>query len=636
MPVDTPTSPLSFAPVALQVRRRVWLRRWLRALAQGVTGISIALGLLILAVLISGASSSVSWGIFFFAAWLLGAAGWAAWKLPGAYSALAFWDAQAGRREAFATAWWFEHCDARTTLEEAHLQQQRDRLPEALKTLAQDLPVIVFKRWLELPLVLLMILVSLGGLHPTDDAMPLDETMQAAAKAEAEKLAKTDWEKKNLAGLEESEKAELEKLKENLKTTAASLENSQGQDAREVMSDLEKRAREAEKLAERLGLNKDAWASDKMIQSLRSHADTADLGDAVASKNAAQSARAADKLAEQIQSPRLTDNTRERLDETLQEIEKAAEKEDNQRLVGQHVLQAGRQMKSGQAAEAGQEFQKLADKLRDMALREKAREELEKLAQQLRDAGSKIAGQNDAGGMQEMNAAAEQNSGTASQNTPQVGQNQTGQGQQGQQALQPPGLGQMNPGSQNMQSMQPGQNPSQGQGQMQQMQMGQMGQPQPGQSGQGQPQGPPMLLAPIPGQKPGDQPPDSIIMGAPPGESSPDAPQFAISMPGGRDPGVGKAELNADPTAKQDTGNSSVVNAQSNTEGQSSVRAIEGAARHENANRSATQTAVEFIQAEEEALDDAALPPSRRAQVRRYFNELRRRFEQAPNAPQQP
>src|SRR5262249_28853809 len=64
-----------------------------------------------------------------------------------------------------------------------------------------------------------------------------------------------------------------------------------------------------------------------------------------------------------------------------------------QRTVGQHVLGAGRDMAQSLSKEAGDEFQKLADKMRLLASREKARAELEKLAQQLRDAGSKVAGE---------------------------------------------------------------------------------------------------------------------------------------------------------------------------------------------------------------------------------------------------
>jgi hypothetical protein len=59
------------------------------------------------------------------------------------------------------------------------------------------------------------------------------------------------------------------------------------------------------------------------------------------------------------------------------------------------------------------------------------------------------------------------------------------------------------------------------------------------------------------------------------------------------------------------------------------MRSVEGGARKEDPTRSATPTTLEAIQAEEAALDEAALPPARREQVRRYFNELRKRFEPA-------
>lgn len=100
-------------------------------------------------------------------------------------------------------------------------------------------------------------------------------------------------------------------------------------------------------------------------------------------------------------------------------------------------------------------------------------------------------------------------------------------------------------------------------------------------------------------------------------------------MPGsGPKPGVGKADLNNTPTQKQDSGNQSVVQAQQNNEGRSTVRSIEGGPRTEQSTRSASQAALEAIQAEEVALDESALPPARREQVRRYFHELRKRFEQ--------
>lgn len=134
-----------------------------------------------------------------------------------------------------------------------------------------------------------------------------------------------------------------------------------------------------------------------------------------------------------------------------------------------------------------------------------------------------------------------------------------------------------------------------------------------------------MLIAPVPGQ--GQPKPDSdgpvIIM---PGEGAEGAATFTIPG-GGKEAGVGKAELNNAPTQKQGSEKQDMVQAQQNAEGQSSTRSVEGGARTEQSARSATQVTLDSLQAEEAALDESALPPARREQVRRYFNELRKRFE---------
>ncbi|MES2594732.1 MAG: hypothetical protein V4662_05335 [Verrucomicrobiota bacterium] len=619
MPASTDAT---FAPVARQVARRVAWRRGLGWLATSLWWIVAAVAISSLLAILTGRSVFVisTWTLV--TGWLALAAFHAFGRKPGLYSVLSLWDQKAGRREAFASAWWFEQQSDLTVAQRAHIDAQQALLPEAQKSLAKDLPLQPH-RWLWLPLALAVAALFVSAIvHPAPETLTLDEKMGQKARQEAQKLAETDWQKKNLEGLSTEEKAALEKLKESLKQTAEDLENAGGKDARDVMSDLEKRAREAEKLAERLAADKDNWASDKLVQSLREHADTADLGDAVAAKNSTQTAKAADALAEQLKSPQLTNDARERVNETLKDNEKNAEKEDRARTVGQHILAAAAEMQKTKPAEAGAEFQKLAEKMRDQARREQAQKELEKLAQQLRDAGSNITGQNEAGSMQQMAAASQQGQQGQQQQqqgqTPQVGQSQAQQQQQGQQQLQPPGLGQTGQGQQ-QQMMQ--QSPVPGTGQQQRMMMSQ--QP-PGQ--QGQPKGgQPMLFAPIPGQKPGEKP-DSFMLG-PPGDNPGEGPPMLLSMPGGKDPGVGTAELNADATAQQKAGNQSVVAAQQNNDGASSVRSVEGGARKENSSRSASQIATEAITAEEEALDEAALPPSRREQVRRYFTELRKRFE---------
>lgn len=611
----------TFAPIAQKVALRVVFQRGLKLLTRTLWPAAALTSLLILAALVMGQRSWIVFALVGLVLWPLSVLALVFWRSPGHYSVLALWDQAAKRREAFASAWWFEQQPTQTEAQKLHLETQKQLLADALPQLAKDLP-LPLNRWLILPFVLCFAgLWITETLHPTAEIVTLDDAMERIAKKEADQLAQMNWDKKKLEGLQADEQAALEKLKQNLKQTAEELEKSGGKEAREVMSSLESRAREAEKLAERLAADKENWASDKLIQSLREHADTADLGDAVAAKNTRQTAKAAEALAQQLQSPQLTEDTRDRLNETLKDAKQQSEDEDQKRTVGQHVLKAGDQLQKSQAGDAGAEFQKLAEKMSDLARREQAQKELEKLAQQLRDAGSNISGQNQAGGMQQM-AATEQPSknGESAQATPNVGQSQPQSQGQSSSPLQPPGAGQMSQAQQQMLQ----QNPVPGTGQQQQMQMAQM---QPGQQGQEgkQGEGQPMLMAPIPGQKPGEKP-DALVLG-PPGENPGNGPIMMLSSPGGKDPGIGKADLNAEATAKQSSSNQAVVAAQQNNDGQSSVRSIEGGARQENATRSASQIATEAIAAEEEALDESTLPPARREQVRRYFTELRKRFE---------
>ena len=609
----------AFALVAQRVQVWVALRRWLAVLRMTLVPASLVLVLLMLAAL-SGSSAVFSpWlGLV---VWLAGCLAYAWWRRPGEFSALALWDQAAGRREAFASAWWFEKHAEEGETARAHIDAQREVLAQAWPTsLKRDLPLRP-DRWLAMPL-LIVILGSFITIitAPPSEVVVMDQDMTRKAAEEAKKLAQTDWEKKKLAGLKEEESKQVEDLKQKLQKTATDLANAGGKDARDVLAELEKRAREAEKLAEELGNGKEPWASEKLIAAMRQHADTADLGDAVAAKNAQAASQAAETLAGQLKSPQLGAEAKERMSETLKEAQQQADQEDRKRAVGQNVLAAGDLMQQGKPAGAGEEFQKLADKLRDLALREQSRKELEQLAQQLRDSGSNIAGQQDSsnGAMQQMSQTGQ---GESSQQQGQQSAPQTGQAPNGQQMLNPPGMGQA--GQQNQM-----QQPQDGQGQGQQQPMMSMGQGQPGQAGkQGQPgDGQPILLAPIPGgAKPDDKPPTIIITGdgAPPDPNGP-----MLSMPGsGLPPGAGKADLNNTPTEKRKTDNQNVVRAQQGSEGQSTVRSVEGGARKEQSTRTSTQTALEAIQAEEAALDEAALPPARREQVRRYFNELRKRFE---------
>ena len=609
----------AFAVVAQRVQVWVALRRWLALLRMTLLPASLILFLFLLAALRGSSAAHFPWlGLI---GWLVGCFGYAWWRRPGEFSSLALWDQAAGRREAFASAWWFERHPEEGGAARAHINAQRAVLAQAWPaSLKQDLPLHP-DRWLALPLLsaILGSFVSIVRTPPSAVVL-MDQEMTRKAAEEAKKLAQTEWDKKKLAGLKDEESKQVDDLKQKLQQTAVDLASAGGKDAHDVLAELERRAREAEKLAEELGNGKEAWASEQLIEALRQHADTADLGDAVAAKNAQSASQAAEALASQLKSSELAAEAKERMNETLKDVQRQADQEDRKRAVGENVLAAGDQMQRGQPAGAGDEFQKLADKLRDLALREQSRKELQQLAQQLRDSGSQIAGQQDSsnGAMQQMSQAGQ---GESSQQQGQQSTPQTGQVQNSQQMLNPPGMGQS---AQQYQMQQP--QDGQGQGQQQQPMMS-LGQSQQGQAGgQGQPGEGPMLLAPIPGGTKSDDNSPTIIVtgdGEPPEPNGP-----MVTVPGsGLPPGSGKADLNREPTTKQRTDNQSVVRAQQNSEGQSTVRSVEGGARKEQSSRTSTQTALEAIQAEEAALDEAALPPARREQVRRYFNELRKRFE---------
>lgn len=613
-----------FAPVARKVQGRVMLRRWLSWLQHTVWPVSIVLGLMLLWAIRGGmnivAALWITWAL-----WMLGGLVVSWLQRPGAFSALALWDSAAGRREAFASAWWFEDRNEASEAAKRHVEAQKAALAPAMGRLKQDLPLRP-ARALMVPLVLVMLGSLISAVRtPKEDVLILDEAMAAKAAEAAKELAKLDVEKKKLKGLNADEQKQVEDLKAKLDQTAAELADAAGKDAKQVLAELERRARDAEKLAEDLAKGKDDWASDKLVEELRQHADTADLGDAVAAKNSPAAAKAAEKLGQELKSQQLSPETKQRLSSTLQEVEEKAEAADRKRMVGQHVLGAGDQMQQGDAKAAGAEFEKLAEKMRDMALREEAQKQLQQLAEQLRQAGSSITGENQTGAMQQLGQNGQQGqSDQSQQNAPQVGQQQGGQSQQ--QMLSPPGIGQQ---QQNQMQQPPQGGQGQGQQQQQQMMMGQPGQQQ-GQPEQSQQPGQPMLIAPVPGQPPPDQSKDKPIIVQGDGPDDPKQPGFMTQAPSsGQQPGAGKADLNNAPTAKQETANSDVVQAQQNAEGQSTMRSVEGGARKEQSTRSATQTTLESIQAEEAALDEAALPPARREQVRRYFNELRKRFEPA-------
>lgn len=281
--------------------------------------------------------------------------------------------------------------------------------------------------------------------------------------------------------------------------------------------------------------------------------------------------------------------------------------------MGQHVLGAEKDLAQSLPKEAGQEFQQLADKMRLLAQREKAREELEKLAQQLRDSAGNIAGQGSQG-MQQLAGSKEQQPSQQGQQGQGQQQMMTMQNAQQSQPMQMPGMSQGQQGqgqsqqgnAQQMQAFTPGPNDGKGQ------QLA-VAPPDAKPDGKNEKNDQPKLFAPIPGMPNGT--PDAVIIM--PGASS------------GNQAGNGVAKMDNKATQQSKATQQGVVNAQRNAEGASAVRSIDGQARNEQTTRNTQAAAISAIVAEENALDDSALPPARREQVRRYFNELRKRFEKS-------
>ena len=599
----------TFEAAATRVLLRVTLRRWLALASQTLPWAVAAMAVV---VVLQWTGLVGPWAVFVvIALWLGGAAGWAWRHQPGKYEALALWDHAGHRSEAFAAAWWYGRQHELSPMQRRHVEIQSAVLNDALIRLQGDLPLPLNRRLWVAPLMACLGL--LGGVFQPQGMreQPLSDAMKQAALKESRDLTQTGWQKKKLQGLTEQEKKAVEKLKQDINSTAGDLQAAGSKSAHDVLNDLEKRAREAEKLAQHLGSDSDAWASEKLVSEMRKHADTADLGDAAANQSAAQTAKAATDLAARLRAPTLPPEVRDRVSEALKEIKKQAEPLDHKRTVGSHVIAAGDEMELGKTVEAAQEFESLATAMQELARREQARKELERLAQQLRDAGSRIAG-SQGGGMKPMAGAAQSGAPGQQDQVAQSGQQMLNQQSISQEPLAQPGLAQPP-----LLQQAPESATSQ-----QQMTMAQ------GQPGQSSSQGKPMLLAPIPGAK-SDQPPSAIVSGPDAPKDDPKGPAFAISAPGGQQAGNATAKLGAGQIAPQKAKQNAQVNAAQGGAGPSSSRRVEGGTRPEAAARSDQQISIDFIKQQEEALDEAALPPARREQVRRYFTELRKRFEAA-------
>ena len=539
--------------------------------------------------------------------WFAAAALWARWRRPDRFSALAAWDESAGRKEAIASAEFFESKGSHSEGEKLHLARSERLLKEAEAEMGKDLPLPKMT-WQWAAPVLILVFAFSGLLKPQlgADDRQLSEEASEVAKAEAEKLAKELDDLDKAKGLTAEEQKKYEEVVKKAKDMAAEeLQQAGDKSTREVLKELEERARAAEKLAKELGGEDDQWASEEMLAEMRKHADTADLAEAIKGKKATKSANEARKVADTLKSEQLTKEVEGRMDKALEKTAEKADEKDLKKPVGKHFKTASRRMAAKKKRDAAAEFEKLAQEFENKAQRERVQKQMQKLARQLRNAGSKIAGQN-MGGMQKL--AGNKNNRMKMQKMPMGFQQNQHMGLQK--------LGKSN--AMRMQNMP-----------MMKMPPGM----KPGKPGQGKPMA---MAPPIPGMKPGK--PKGMVpgMGQGQGPGMGAVPIPGMGMGAGPGMGAGQGGLQAGhgtagmgnaatkPNAAQ---LNSTVNAKINSEGEVSMRAVEGQARGEAASRAATAERVEFVNVQEEALDEATLPSSRRAHVKRYFDLLREQFE---------
>lgn len=594
-------SPPSFALVARRAGQRVFWRRVL-AMARRLAAPAVLAAALVgwfFGVAVACAAVLLPWCL---------ASLWQAMRLPRAgYDVLALWDRAAGRREDFAAAWWVESQLRRTPQQDAHLQRQRQLLESALSLMPSQLP-LGWSWALLLPLLVLP-MVELLRLLPEQinapAALQLDVAQRARLEQELSLVAKRLVENPDLEGLEAPQ---LGQLKQALSKAQEALAKGQGRQGREALTAAESAAHALEKAAGDLISGAGQWASEQLIEAMRAQVATADLGDALAQRKAAVGANSAQALADALGRREPSVAQVARIAAALREIQPAAQPQDANNLAGSRVTAAAKAMAEAKRGEASGQFAALAATLQQQAAAQRSGEALEKLAQRLRQAGDRSAELAKAGDAAEARAAAGAGAGEEV-------------GKQGAMAEGKLAQAQNLPMLESAPSGPPQPQGAQGEGQAALFRDAAKSGQQPTPSG-------PKLFAPIPGLDP-EQSKQAMLMEAPEGAKG--KPQGVVAMPAGqragRGPGPTEQPAEAMEQARQ-AALSAVVDASAGREGESSRRSVRGGQKQgEQASAVGREAAIRAVDAQERALDEAVLPLERREQVRRYFQELRRRLE---------
>ena len=543
--------------------------------------------------------------------WLAGTYAWAAARRVSPLQALARWDERAGRNELLCSAYSFGLEGQHSPAVELHLARAEAVLDEAERGLERELPLFLTNRSWGAPGLFLVFASSLllGASAPSAAPSGLSEAEQARAAAAGASLEERARELAAKA-LSADEARRLEELKRKVQATADKLKNpKQETKPRDLLEELEKRAREAEKMAAAIGARQEQ-ISGGLLAELGRHADTAELSAALRGNDLGKASLESKSLGDKLAGPDLSLEARGRIQEAFAKGLAAATQQDQATSLGKRLKAAHEHLEAKDAPKAGGELRALAEEYAQLAERLKAHKRLKELAKRLRSLGQEMLGKQQEGARQ------------LSKLPEADGLKRIDRDSDIEPGSELPPVDGASPQAQSetddLQDLLPLDGP-----------MGPGG-PVPGQGGPPLPGGQMPGGGPIPGQ------------GGPPGGRGQGQGQGQGGVPGagggggqgglqpgnGRGPGEGPATETLEPTSTEVVGGK-------RGQGASQVRRREGRKHSESAGEDTKAIATEFIKAEEEALADEPLPASRRQQVLNYFRAIRRQLEASEKQPQQ-
>jgi hypothetical protein len=203
-------------------------------------------------------------------------------------------------------------------------------------------------------------------------------------------LAKRTVSLEALHGLSDAEKKRLKHLQSELEQTGQQLDRAKT--PKELLEELERRARDAEKLADLLRSEDLGALSTEMLSELERNADTSDLGAALREGDLGRMAEEARLLSARLGNRKLTLEEQQRLEEALKRALEAAKERDRKNPAAKSLEEARKRLAEGDRDGASRQFDELADRYGRAAQRAEVQKRLRDLARNFRGAGPRILG----------------------------------------------------------------------------------------------------------------------------------------------------------------------------------------------------------------------------------------------------